>query len=104
MRRHRTITLPRLKDDVRRELRDVAREGVAGDALRARIPAIAESAAPRDEEVLFSLARHSPSLREDVRANLVLALVRALEDELARIASRGPDYLELSDKGIGCGC
>jgi len=99
VRRYRTPTLARLKEEARVALRDLLREGKpAGE-----VASIAERLAPTDEDELFSLARHSPTLRPDVRAGVVAALNRVLDDELRAIREGGAEYLELQDKKGCCG-
>ncbi len=60
MRRRRSCTLASLKDEVRIALRDLARGGLAGEALAERVGPLAEKHAPRSEEDLVSVARHTP--------------------------------------------
>ncbi len=102
MRRRRTLTLARLKDEARVALRDKARAGeVPSPSV---VTAIAEKLAPGDEDELLAIARHTPQLREgDVRANVLTALARVLEEERRSISEGGPEYLELQDKKFGCG-
>jgi hypothetical protein len=102
VRRRRTPTLARLKDQARVALRDKARAGeVPSPSL---LTEIAEKLAPEDEDELFAIARSTPQLREgDVRANVLAALARVLEDEGRSIAEGGAAYLELQDKKFGCG-
>ncbi len=66
--------------------------------------ALAEKAAPRDEESLVSLARHTPQLAREpggVREAVVAAIVRSLELELRAIEKHGESYLEEMDRSPG---
>jgi hypothetical protein len=101
VRRRRALTLARLKEEARVALRDLAR---AGEAPRAEaLAAVADRLAPRDEDELFALSRATPALRPDVRAGVLSALVRVLEDERRAIEKGGADYLDLQDKNPCCG-
>lgn len=82
-------------------LRDLVRSGE--EPSPERLGALAERLAPSDEDELFALARHSPSLRPDVRAGVLAAIARVLDEERRAIAERGPAYLELMDRDRCCG-
>jgi hypothetical protein len=103
VRRRRTPTLARLKDRARLTLRDRARAG--DEPSPALLAGIAEKLAPRDEDELFAIARSTPQLRAaaDLRAGVLAALARVLEDERRSIAEGGAEYLELQDRKFGCG-
>jgi hypothetical protein len=100
VRRRRTVTLLRLKEEARIALRDLVRSGEPGTPEQRR--ALAERLAPSDEEELFALGRNSPTLRPDVRAALLTALERVLDAERQAIAEQS-DRLELMDRDRCCG-
>jgi hypothetical protein len=90
-----------LKEEARIALRQAAREGDEPTEDRRR--ALAEKLAPRDEDELFAMARHTPQLRPAVREGVLAALARVLVEEAAAIAKGGADYLELQDRDRCCG-
>ncbi|MBI3726115.1 hypothetical protein HY251_19470 [bacterium] len=97
------MTLSRLKEEASAELRSLAREKGAA-SLGAELPILAERKAPRDEEALLSLSRHTPGLGREpvlVRANVVSALERSLALELEAISKHGSSYLEEMDRSPG---
>jgi hypothetical protein len=101
VRRRKALTLAFLKEEATIALRDLVRSGATATAERRR--ALAEKLAPSDEDELFALGRRSPSLKPDVRAGVLSALERVIEEELDAIEKRGPSYLELMDRDRCCG-
>ncbi len=90
-----------MKEEAAIALRDAVRSGE--EPSPDLLSALAEKLAPSDEDELFALARHTPSLRPDVRAGVLAALGRVLDAERRAIVERGPAYLELMDRDRCCG-